>query len=240
MKTTKLFIAILFLLCGRSFATQITFDDFSGTSIDSSLWDVSLPYGASQVSETGGNAVLVNRGGLNTVASFSDSVDIQGRFKFAGALDHFRVVFRSDLSFNSPALDKNGIIVVFDQDGGVQIGVSEISSLAVGTFNPNGWIDFRITDDGNNVNLYVGGLTSPLLTANSSYRAGDRVGFYNREFSFNTVEVDYLRVASVPDSTSTLFILTFSLTSLLVLKWSFNSGSSSVFVHRFARTSVIG
>jgi len=204
MKTKEIIAASLLLVCCRSYATPVTFDDFNDSSINTSLWNVSLPNSSSQVSEAGGNAVLVARGGLNTVASYSDSVDISGRFQFAGSLDHFRVVFRSDLSFNSPTFEKSGMIVVFDQDGQVQIGESEISTLALGTFNPNGWVDFRITDDGNNVKLFVNDLTTPLLTADSTYRTGDRVGFYNREFPFNTVDVDYLRVASVPDSTPTI------------------------------------
>src|SRR5437660_11834486 len=107
MKPQLLFLAGLFSLCYSAFAVEIS-DDFNGETINSALWDVSLPFSTSQVYEAGGNAVLISRGGLNTVASFPDAVDIQGRFEFAASSDHFRVVFRSDLAFNSATMEKSG------------------------------------------------------------------------------------------------------------------------------------
>lgn len=197
MKIKKVFLTASLLFFCFVCKAQII-DNFDGTSIDTSLWEVSLPFGSSQVSQANGAVTLISRGGLNTVASFAGSEDIQGRFQFSGNNDSFRIVFRSDLSFNSPTMEKSGMIVVFDQNGGVQIGESEISSLAIGTFDPSGWIDFRIADDGNAVNLYVNDASTPLLTASSSYRTGDRIGFYNREISGTAVDIDSLQIAVTP------------------------------------------
>jgi len=180
-------------------AIEIT-DNFDNGVIDTSLWGISLPFGGSQVQETGGNAVLTGRGGLNTLASFAGPVEIAGSFSFAGALDHFRIVFRSDLAFNSPTMERSGMIVIFAQAGEVQIGESEISSLAIGTFNPAGNVDFRILDDGTTVNLFVNDAVTPLLTAASSHRTGDKIAFYNREFPFNVLQIDHLQISSVPEA----------------------------------------
>jgi hypothetical protein len=199
MKTSSLTALFALLSAVSASAIQIA-DTFNDGVIDTSLWEISLPFGGSQVQETGGNAVLTSRGGLNTLTSFAGPVEIAGSFSFAGALDHFRVVFRSDLSFNSPTMERSGMIVVFNQDGEVQIGESEISSLAIGTFNPAGKVDFRILDDGTTVNLFVNDAVTPLLTADSSYRTGEKIGFYNREFPFNVLQIDRLQISSVPDT----------------------------------------
>src|SRR6266496_1257918 len=115
------------------------------------------PFWGSSVSESGGRGVLIQRGILNSVAALSNSLDIRGRFRFAGSNDHFRIVFRSDQQPIDSFGELGGMIIVMDQGGGVQIGESDISSLAsIGSFpvGQNQDVDFRITDDGTNVSLF--------------------------------------------------------------------------------------
>lgn len=206
-KTVTQSLGFAIFLTSLLSASAKTFDNFDGVAIDTGIWDVSLPFGTSQVAESAGTAILQGRGGLNTRESFSESISIQGRFRFTSTHDHFRIVFRSDLAFNSPFMEKSGMIVVFDQGGDVQIGESEKSTLAISPYSSDSWVDFLLKDDGNLVQLYVNDLVTPLLTARTDYRTGDKVGFYNREFAFTRLEVEYFNVQSLPDSGSAFGML---------------------------------
>ena len=73
-------------------------DDFSGGSIDSGKWSVILPGGSSSVVQSGGLLTTTARGVLGSVADFSAPYSISGSFTMLDGLEHFNIVFRSDLS----------------------------------------------------------------------------------------------------------------------------------------------
>lgn len=187
-------ILALSCLCAQGSTT----DDFSGTQVDSTKWSTSLPFPDSSVSVQNGYAALTQRGGLTTVAPFPGGLEISGRFRFAGASDHFRIVFRSDLTELGPFKERSGVLVNFEQSGGISIGKSEISGLVSipFEFQDNQDVDFRITDDGATVRVYINNSPTPLLSVATAHRTGTKVAFYNREIEGTRLEIDSLAVTS--------------------------------------------
>jgi hypothetical protein len=51
---------------------QSLYDDFNGISINTSLWNVILPFSQSQITESGGLLTTTRSGTFETVAGFSD------------------------------------------------------------------------------------------------------------------------------------------------------------------------
>ena len=95
MKTPYLTLAIV----TASFAAQSQglLDNFNGSTVDSSVWNVVLPFSQSQVSESGGYFTTTGRGTLETVAGFSSPYTISGAVTLNSSLEHFSVTLRSDL-----------------------------------------------------------------------------------------------------------------------------------------------
>ncbi|HEX2697332.1 MAG TPA: hypothetical protein VHM28_06445, partial [Anaerolineales bacterium] len=50
------------------------------------------------------------------------------------------------------------------------------TTVAVGAF-----YDFKIRDDGTNMQFYVGDLLNPVVSYSTTETFGNRIGFYNRE-----------------------------------------------------------
>src|SRR4051794_5475290 len=79
-------------------AAQLLHDDFSVAQINPATWSLSAPFGVYPTQESG-RAVLVARAGLNTINDTPASIEVKGRFRFAGTEDHFGITLRSDLSY---------------------------------------------------------------------------------------------------------------------------------------------
>src|ERR1700736_1587793 len=166
---------------------QILSDNFNGTYIDTSLWQVSTPFASSSMSESGGNAVFQNRGRLLSVGALPASIDVTGSFEFTGNIhDQFQVILRTNGATTNPSAEfDNGIHFAFaiESDTGSttnQIHIRDDSypnpeiELATGTFpmTLNTFYPFRITDDGTNLALYINDLAHPLLIATDSNSYG--------------------------------------------------------------------
>lgn len=174
-------------------------DDFSGSAINTNLWEVSKPFGFSQCFQSDGRITLVRRGGLNTRASLPGPIEIEGRFRFMGLLDTFQIVLRSDLTLVPPPTfgERSGVIADFDQEAStVRLAVSGAQTLAVANFiiEVGKDIEFRITDDGETLRYYLNGNSEPILSASSPARTGGNIAIYNREIPGTKVEVDFLRI----------------------------------------------
>jgi hypothetical protein len=209
---------------------QLLHDDFNGTSIDTSLWQVSTPFANSSMTESGGNAVFENRGRLLSVASLPTSLDITGRFEFTGNVhDQFQVVLRTNGATTNPSAEfDNGIHFKFaiESDTGDtsnQVYISDLSYpnpevvLATGTFSLslNTFYNFRITDNGTNLALYINDLAHPFLTATDSNSYGSQLGLYNREgngsiSAGSITQLDFINVVPEPSSLSLLVLGGFS------------------------------
>jgi len=189
----------LFASVGAKAATL--FDDFNDGVIDTNLWAISLPLGVSQAFEAGGRAVVIGRGGFDTKQSFSNSIEVQGRFKFTGTEDHFSVAIRSDLSLTPTFAERRGIVIKFSDNGQsvriIEYSYTNIVDMVPGktfTFLGNTDYDFRITDDGTTVRLYMTNSITPILEGSSLFRAGNKISLYNREYSYARSEIDFIDI----------------------------------------------
>lgn len=228
---------VLFLLLASaslSANAQILTDSFAGTTLNASKWSVYEPAstaggGSGTVRVNSGNVVLTSRGTLITNQEFLGEVDITGRFRFDGAADRFMVWTRTTGSSTNPWSDQdNGINFRFQQDVS-QVGIGEwfvgglsnpagaylnnsqiyYSDLAVASTSlPGGvWLDFRVRDTGSQVELYLGNLSVPMISATTSLRAGYKVSFNNSYNPDQVVSIDSLTIVPEP---STLALVLFS------------------------------
>jgi hypothetical protein len=204
----------------------LVFDDFNGVPIDTGLWQTSTPFGDSSITSSEGNAVFINRGRLLSVSGFPSSIDVTGRFTITGSVhDQFKILTRTDgvstnpwgefdIGINFYFSNQNDVGSTTDNIGIVRNGYPGSSAtLASGTFgiDLNTAYDFRITDDGTNLALYINNLTTPVLTAADPTVIGNRIGIYNREGSSggsslsdgSVVKLDYLQ--AVPEPSQAIF-----------------------------------
>ncbi|MEI6702438.1 MAG: PEP-CTERM sorting domain-containing protein [Deltaproteobacteria bacterium] len=198
-------------------------DQFNDSQIDPSTWLMFAPFSDSSMTESGGNAVFTNRGRLLTINSFPTNIDITGRFEFTGNThDQFYIVTRTDGTATNPwgGID-NGIGFAFaiqndSNNTSNNIGIARMdwpsggAVLTTGTFSLslNTFYDFRITDDGTNVALYISDLSNPFLTASDSTVFGDKIAMFNREgagggsliSAGSVTQLDYVQIVPEPSS----------------------------------------
>jgi hypothetical protein len=205
MKTNVTTCLLALCIWATNSNAQLLFDDFNNGMINSSLWTTSLPFGSSQVFESGDRLNMIARGGINTVQPLPTSFEITGRFRFTGQEDHFGITIRSDLAFANSFMEKYGVRVKFSDNGqsltmleyNTDNTINTIAALSY-PFAANTDYDFRITDDGNNIRLFMGGSLTPAIEASTTFRAGDMMAIYNREFSISRSELDFISVVPEP------------------------------------------
>ena len=176
-------------------------DNFDGPLFCPNVWGIYNVSSGSHVSMTDGRAVLENFGSLETIEPLPEAIDIRGRFRFAGSssVDHFKVGVRTDISRTS-ATDYTGVFVGFDKEHNT-IGIAEAggSWLGVKDFNLslNLDYDFRITDDGKTILVYLNDMVNPLLNVKSTHRTGRKVYLHNREIGGSRVDLDFIEIKSL-------------------------------------------
>jgi hypothetical protein len=229
MKITKIvYLASCCLIFNQQSKSQSLYDDFSGTSVNTSLWTVEDPFSDSSAIEGGGDLTINNRGGLLTQSGFSTPFEINGSFAFTGNVhDLFSFViettgstlypygtYANGIRFNWAKESDTGVlenIVSIDQITGGN--PADDVNLALGNydFNFNQFYNFEITYDGTNIALYFGNMDTPLLTAtDSTPQAGNQIGFYNREGAAagssisagSQVQIQYISIQTVPEPSS--------------------------------------
>jgi hypothetical protein len=212
-KTILLALVVFGLLGNQIHATVVLSDDFSGSSINTNLWSVTLPWSDSSVTEGGGVGSIENNGRLTTISPSPADYSVYGSFYLANnPYSNFKVVLRTD---GVPdAAEANGVAFQFqiEDDAGntsenLRIIAGNFSTTAVANLTLNTWNTFLITDDGDNLALYFDGSTNPSLSYSTSYSAGDLITFYNREgaaggsgISANGItELNNITIQSVPE-----------------------------------------
>ncbi len=197
-------------------------DDFSGGSIDSGKWSVILPGGSSSVVQSGGVLTTTARGILGSVTDFSAPYSISGSFTMLNSLEHFNIVFRSDLS-GADSFERRGLFVSFSNEGDVisiqrynNAGDTSILGQKSYFLTTGQSYSFSIIDDGLNVALSVNG--SSELSGSSSYSTGNKIGFYSREFSSTATSLDSVTVTAVPEPATYAAILGFVTLGFVIFK----------------------
>jgi hypothetical protein len=201
------------LYCTTLKADVLLTDSFDGSQIESTKWTAYRPQGGSQVFESGGNLVMQMRGGVDSVMTLPDELQIEGGFRFTGYEDHFAVVLRSDLSIANGYYEKTGIRVSF-QDNSQTLRIQELGSginneiaFSFYTLNRNTDYTFKIVDQNNIVSLYLNGDSYPVIQATTFFRPGSFISFYDRENPGNETQLQYVSVSSVPEPSSLSLLL---------------------------------
>jgi hypothetical protein len=218
---TKLLILSTLLLNTSLFGQVLLNDDFSGTSVDTSLWTVGLPESDASVTEGNGYVALENAGRITTQMSMPPSYEIYGSFLMANnPYDNMKVVLRSNGTTYNNSRESAGIAFQFNVENDTGETYNNLRIFSIG--NPAGdfttpavtasltlntWHTFRITDDGLNLNLYYDGSSTPSVSAQSTFSVGNLVTIYNREgagagsyISANGItEIDSLEIIQVPE-----------------------------------------
>lgn len=219
---------VLVGLFGFTFASfslaQLLNDDFNDGNINPALWQTFTPFSDSSVLEAGGQLVFQNRGRVLTAMSFGSTVDLRGRFAFTGSsYDSFEVNLRAN--YNSQFGFTRGISASFriQEDTGNllnNVAINDTASVVGGTIgvatfpiSHGTFYDFRFTDDGTHLALYVSDLGSPLLAVTYTMSYGNWIGLGNREgagggsFISAGSEVRLDSISLVPEPTSPTILL---------------------------------
>ena len=196
---------------------QTLYDNFNVSSINTSLWTIyNTPTGNSSVTEAGGNATFINGAGLMTVANFADA-SVSGSFQFTGDNDdRFSIISRFDgTSFDPHWQDpSSGIQIQFAPSSNPSPNNPslQINDLALGTSlasaNPeidmDTYYNFLITDSGSVINVFLGGSSNPVLSAETTASYGSTIGIFNREQldvggPQHETTLDYISISEVPE-----------------------------------------
>lgn len=226
IKQALTIIAFLVIAQGSRGQTLLR-DDFNDGTLDTNVWEVLTPLGDSQMTEVGGNAVFFQRGVLVSKQPIPTAVEVTGRLAFTGNThDIFVLMLRSDGNLLPPHQQfYNGVYVQFAMRGGddgdksgqqniyLNTGDGQAVNLGVADFlfQPGNYYDFKVVDDGYHVAIFLQDMTTPLLSGNTSYAPGDKLGMQNRGFVpwwpiyDNKTELDYIQI--VPEPTSIALIV---------------------------------
>jgi hypothetical protein len=203
----KILILLSLHLLFLSSRAQNLFDNFNGSSVNASLWNVILPFAQSQITESGGSLTTTGRGTLATVAGFDFPAIISGTVTLNNSNEHFETVLRTDLSVWPPDVqfhELTGIIVVFSADGN-QITIEQLTAgqpnpitLASASFNftVGQPYNFAISDDKTNIVLSING--TQILSGTSTFTSGDKIAFDSRELSTTSSSLDFINIQSLP------------------------------------------
>lgn len=220
-------------LANTAQATSLIYDSFNGSSIDPATWTAVTPWANSYVGVSGGDAVFKGIGALvsrSPVSGTSASpIDITGSFAFTGNLnDAFHVVLRADGVVDDQWGNVGGESVIFNTtymticsqtaNGGV-----DAYNLAYSTaLQGNTYYNFRITDNGNNISVYLNDLAQPIASVTSSYGVGQFIALSDRDEhggydssvnSGSQINLSYISVTTVPEPGA------FSLLGLAAASW---------------------
>lgn len=195
------------VLCGvfsSALNAQTITDTFSGTTLNSSNWVASAFTGGSVTVNDG--LTLTARGRITSAFGFTGPLTITGTVSFPDTNEYLSIMFRFSGTYDEPtygsASDGIGVLIgpalngvkfhVGDNNGGYQ-------PIHVGfSYSINTPYNFKITDDGLNVTLYMNDMTTPLFTTTSAISSGNLVGFYSRE-NIGLSQISAIQVTTVPE-----------------------------------------
>ena len=198
-------MAVLFVSCGFSYGQGLNVlleDDFNDGTLDNAIWSTT---GGGSVAERDGVVTTTGRKVVYTNSKFSEPVEIQARVKLNSGLEHFAIVLRSDmkgLGFGA----RTGVVVYLANDGN-DISIQEYDegghrgNLVVKNYNleTNQYYNLIIRDFGDSVELWIDGTLE--ISADTSFKAGEIIGFHSREFSSTSSSVDSFSIQQLPSPT---------------------------------------
>lgn len=205
MKSKHRFGAVLCVLLSCGAKAQLLDDNFNDGVIDTSKWQVILPFAQSSVVESSGTLTTTGKGFLATVSNMPSTFSITGSFRLNNALEICRVVLRSDLSIHSGLAqysERRGIWVTFHAANGflyIENGLQQGPPTGPGL--PYQWVigqtyNFSIVDDSQNVSVLINGVTGFSFAITN--RVGSKIALTGREFASTSSTFDNVRISTLP------------------------------------------
>ena len=213
------FLAVLVLFSISARADVQLADSFDGASIDTSKWNVLLPFSDSAVSLQNGFFKSLNRGTLSSVADFSKPYVISGTFRNNNDFSVFGLYLRSDGIRHSND--------IYGGIGGIGVGFwgpanfyspGKLTVTRVGfsghlyneplAFEPNRIYDFSILDTGTSLTLHIDG--NKIFELPTLHSAGAKIGFSGRESIAGNIgnsDLFQIQVAVIPEPSSLSLLL---------------------------------
>jgi hypothetical protein len=219
-------IALTFALLSTLRADVLLTDSFDGSSIDSSKWNINLPFATSQAYVSNGKFVSYDRGIITTKAAFNPYLQpymVEGVFTPENWQTVFCVTLRGNGNLDIPSSESLGIRVGFWSsafDPGLSInpiflnatgtGVSALPAFAIGS--P---YTFAITDFGDTITVAINGTEVAVANVND-YKSGGSISLFS-SYQNGLNQVDNFKVSSVPEP-SALSLLTVGFGALAVIR----------------------
>lgn len=199
-------------------ANVLFFDNFDGTTLDTSKWDVVLPTGVASVSVQDGFLRSLNRGTIVTKQEFSGPFVVSGKFRTPAAFyDLTTITLRSSGALPSiPSHDRlEGLAIEIWSDGNYvtpwEIGATGATALLpsspFGTLADNAIHTFEIQDSGSSFTVSING--TEIFSRATSFSTGAKISFSSRERTTAvgsqpelTGQSDLLEIQVIPEPTS--------------------------------------
>jgi hypothetical protein len=193
-------------VCWAGAEGPIFFDRFDSGPVDPSRWRVVLPFNnppPTTVRITNGTLELFRRGIVEAHPSLPSSMDLEGRFRFIGDGDTLSIVFRSDLTVTNQS-ERRGVQAALQQTTGRVFLIPEpfATTPIAGAFTigKETNVNFRITDNGTTVRLFVQDFFQPVITAVITNRRGSNLAVYNLNGTTSRTQVDEIAVYALQTS----------------------------------------
>ena len=221
MKKALSIVALVGILTGSVAQAQVSEDDFNDGVLDLAKWTPLLPFPDSDLTESGGVLAFKNRGRITANASYP-TASISGRFRFAATggneFEVFSVVVRTTGGVSTVGDTEDGIIIRFlpsvhpDTPDEIRVAKWPPGILLDGTNTPHSidlgsFYDFRVTDDGSEICVYIIDLENPALCVSTSHHPGDLVAIYNRSHvtADYYTDLDHIRIAPFAGETVRIY-----------------------------------
>jgi hypothetical protein len=216
MKKPYPVLLLLVALAGIAHGQVLLSDTFSGSSVNTSNWSVSLPYADTSAPVSSGRVSLTNGAGLLSVSNYATPIEVSFSFAITGSnYESFNVYTRSDQFYPDGYAFQNGVGVSIriQSDTGVTAGNIMLhddgATIASGTIplSLNTLYSARLVDTGSALTLYWGSDTSPFITATTAADYGDKVGAWNRHGAAagssisagSITQIDSLTISAIPE-----------------------------------------
>lgn len=232
IRFAKILLVLSCSLWNYGYGQVSFFDNFSGDTLSSIGWTLSTQTPGSSVSVQNGYVEMMNGGTIINNYTFEQPTYVDSKFQLANnEKSNLKYVLRSDgIKYFS---ERKGVAVQLscseDWNGYInQISIFELgnsSSITPGPvisnliqyttpLNLNTWYDLRIIDNGNKVDVFFNGSSSPTLSLSTSFSAGNSLAIYNRHGGADgswiseggTARVDYISIIPEPSALSLLAV----------------------------------
>ena len=244
MNTAKFvlsFCVALFGCLGLTAKGQISLqENWSGSTIDTNNWSVTLPFADSSYSVNNGSITLSNRATILSVESFFSPIVITGPISLS-ASDISRIATRTSGEVQSGNIyqELNGLWFTFIGVGDSGPGFTIEYASNAGTqrvaytpynFDPSLFYDFQITDDGTNASMLINGTELAQSAIDPLFSEGNQVAIYSRGTLFfagpHSSTLGPIEITAVPEP-STVAMVGFSGMILLLALLRRKSGKVS-------------